>query len=191
MQNSQFHCIYWMCSLELWKINPWEFVGFPPLILPIIHQNYSWTCRKTSVGILLFSWIAIICMWNSRSSPKKFEYKSSYLKEQVHWDNLPRFVQAGVGLAAASFSSHFLTPPVLAWSCVWVCLTQVCSRTEETWTNPNSQLALEIRLFWQSFHMVCFLAFCILFPLLKGSLFWSHPQSLHSHHLVKFKHLFF
>lgn len=29
MQKSQFHCIYWKWNLELGKINPWEFVGFP------------------------------------------------------------------------------------------------------------------------------------------------------------------
>lgn len=143
-------CAIWSCGKSI-SGNLWAS-PHPLLILPIIYKNNSWTCKKTSMGILLSSWIAIICMWNLRISPKKFEYKSRYLKEQVHSDNLPRFVQAGVGLTAASLSPHFMTSPVVACSCVWVCLAQVCCRTEEKWKNPNSQLALDIRLFWQSFY---------------------------------------
>lgn len=150
MQNSQFHCIYyWMHNLELWKINQWEFVGLsPPLILPIIDQNNCRTCKKTSVGILLSSWIGTV--WNL-SSAEELDSKNRYLKEQVHSDNLNC-----AGSGSCSIISPFLTAPAFASSCVWFASPRCAAGQRRRGKKPNSWLGLEIKtLLTVVSHVVC------------------------------------
>lgn len=141
--------------LELCKIYLWEFVGFPPLILPILDENNHRACKKTRVGILVFSWTATICMCRLSSSPKKLGCKSRFWKNRCMQIMCPGLCRLGWGwqlLHSLAIFCLLLSLPEAVFGDFVFCLTQVCCRTEENWKTPNPQLGLELRLFWQSFH---------------------------------------
>lgn len=144
----------WRCvksnSGNLWRVQLIHR-GFSP-VLPVMWENNACHFKKTSAGVLLLSQIDIICIWNLRTSTKKLEYKSTYLKKQVHLDNLPRWVQRG-SVLAAGLSSSAMPSSAVACSCPEVPLAPVGCGAGQNWQqNPRSQLGLDvIFLAWQAF----------------------------------------